>query len=274
MFNWLLEADADLLSDEVRAIPHGKMHRQPNAAQEEKWSVSKPMNRYVCSCLLLSAMAVPLVHAGTVTPLHDGWTLQSACKINAAGDAISSPGFSTSGWISTKVPSTVVAAQAAAGILPDPYFGDNLRKIPGTSYPIGKNFQNLPMPADSPYHCGWWYRHEFTAPAATKAGYYWLHFGGINYRANIWVNGQQVADSSKIAGAYRIYDLDVTKALKPGKRNVIVVETFAPTEKDLGINWVDWNPDPPDRDMGLWGDVELVRTGPVAVRSPEATTHF
>src|SRR6185437_5207821 len=80
--------------------------------------------------------------------------------------------------------------------------------------------------------------------------------------------------SSRIAGAYRIYDLDVTNALKPGKRNVIAVETFAPTEKDLGINWVDWNPDPPDRDMGLWGDVDLVTTGAVAVRSPEATTHF
>jgi len=52
------------------------------------------------------------------------------------------------------------------------------------------------------------------------------------------------------------------------------VETFAPTEKDLGINWVDWNPCPPDKDMGLWGAVDLVTTGAVTVRSPLAVTHF
>jgi hypothetical protein len=55
---------------------------------------------------------------------------------------------------------------------------------------------------------------------------------------------------------------------------VLAVETFAPTEKDLGINWVDWNPCPPDKDMGLWGAVDLVTTGEVTLRSPLAVTHF
>ena len=77
-----------------------------------------------------------------------------------------------------------------------------------------------------------------------------------------------------MAGAYRTYDFDVTEFLKPGKQNVLAVETFAPTEKDLGINWVDWNPCPPDKDMGLWGAVDLVSTGAVTLRSPLAVTHF
>ncbi len=218
-------------------------------------------------------MFAPLLGAATVTPLHDGWRLQSACKVNAAGAAISATGFSTEGWIKATVPSTVLAAQVADGIFPDPYFGDNLRKIPGTSYPVGTNFANLPMPADSPYHCGWWYRDEFT-PTVAKGGHYRLHFGGINYRAEIWLNGHKIADSSQIAGAYRKYDLDVTGVLRPGRPNVLAVETFAPTEKDLGINWVDWNPAPPDKDMGLWGEVNVVATGPVALRFPTATTHF
>ena len=94
----------------------------------------------------------------------------------------------------------------------------------------------------------------------------WLHFGGINYRGEVWLNGQKIADSTKVAGAYRTYDFDVTDALKPGKINVLAVETFAPTEKDLGINWVDWNPCPPDKDMGLWGAVDLVSTGTVTLR--------
>jgi len=232
------------------------------------------MKRYLCSCLLATVVAAPQLGAAAVTPLHDGWRLQSACKLSANGDTISGAGFSTDGWISTSVPSTVLAAQVAAGIFPDPYFGDNLRKIPGTSYPVGGNFENLPMPADSPYHCGWWYRDEFNVPAAAGRRHYWLHFGGINYRADIWVNGHKVADSKQIAGAYRTYDVDVTDELRSGKRNVVAVETFAPTDKDLGINWVDWNPDPPDRDMGLWGSVDLVSAGPVALRSPMVTTHF
>ena len=153
-------------------------------------------------------------------------------------------------------------------------YGLNLRKIPGANYPIGQNFSNLPMPEDSPYRCGWWYRKTFTVPAAEHGKTFWLHFGGINYRGNLWVNGKQIADDKQISGAYRTYEFDVTRDLIPGKENIIAVETFAPTETDLGINWVDWNPCPPDKDMGLWGRVNLVTSGPVSVRSPLATTHF
>jgi exo-1,4-beta-D-glucosaminidase len=233
------------------------------------------MIRKIVSCLL-TLSAVPLaLQAATVTPLREGWRVQSACKLQAAGDSISAAGFAVEGLLKTSVPSTVLAAQAAAGAVPDPYFGSNLRQIPGAGYPIGLDFSNLPMPADSPYRCGWWYRTEFSAPAvSTQQGRFWLHFGGINYRAEIWLNGKKIADPKTVAGAYRTYDFDVTDALNPGKENVLAVETFAPTEKDLGINWVDWNPCPPDKDMGLWGEVNLVATGTVTLRSPLAVTHF
>jgi exo-1,4-beta-D-glucosaminidase len=226
--------------------------------------------------LLLVLLALPAaLEAGTVTPLREGWQLQSACKLQAAGESIAAEGFPTEDWVKTAVPSTVLAAQVAAGIFPDPYFGMNLRQIPGTDYPIGRIFGNLSMEQSSPYRCGWWYRKEFTAPAASqKEERFWLHFGGINYRGEIWLNGHRIADSAQVAGAYRNYDFDVTEFLKPGKTNVLAVETFAPTEKDLGINWVDWNPAPPDKDMGLWGVVDLVATGAVTLRSPLAVTHF
>jgi exo-1,4-beta-D-glucosaminidase len=232
------------------------------------------MNRSRLCSLFTVLMMGPLLHASQVTPLHTGWRIQSACKLSVRGEAISRANYSPQGWIAATIPSTVVAAQVAAGIFPDPYFGDNLRKLPGMTYPVGANFENLPMSPSSPYHCGWWYRDAVTAPAARAHGQQWLHFGGINYRANIWVNGHKVADSSQIAGAYRTYDLNVTSVWKPGKSNVIAVEVFAPTHKDLGINWVDWNPDPPDRDMGLWGAVKLISTGPAALRSPMVSTHF
>ena len=227
--------------------------------------------------LALSALILlPIsVTAETRTPLHDNWQLQSACKNTADGASISTAAFATDGWLKTSVPSTVLAAQVKAGVLPDPYFADNLRKIPGTTYPVGQNFANLPMSPDSPYACAWWYRTQFNAPAlAARDNRLWLHFGGLNYRGELWVNGKKIADSTQIAGAYRTYDFDVTDDLTPGKPNVIAVKTIAPTEKDLGINWVDWNPCPPDKDMGLWGAVDLVETGGVTIRSPLAVTHF
>jgi exo-1,4-beta-D-glucosaminidase len=225
---------------------------------------------------LLALLALPAVlPCETQVPLHDGWSLQSACKLHADGPAIAAPGFPVADWIKTSVPSTVIAAQVAAGLFPDPYFGDNLRKLPGSAYRIGPGFANEPMPSDSPYRCGWWYRTEFAAPKSTSPDqHFWLHFGGINYRADVWLNGHKIADAAKVAGAYRIYELDATAAIKPGQTNVLAVETFAPTEKDLGINWVDWNPAPPDKDMGLWGYVDLVTTGAVTLRAPMAVTHF
>ncbi|MGC1781396.1 MAG: sugar-binding domain-containing protein [Acidobacteriaceae bacterium] len=207
-------------------------------------------------------------------PLRQGWEIQSACKIKAGGAKLSSAHYRADGWIKATVPTTVLAAQVAAGIYPDPYYGMNMRKLPGADYPLGKFFSNLEMPANSPYRCGWWYRKQFQIPANSRGKTTWLHFGGINYRANIWVNGQRIVDSKQIAGAYRVYNLDITTAVTPGKDAVVAVETFAPGPLDLGINWVDWDPTPPDKDMGLWGPVSVKTTGPVAVRYPFIATHF
>src|ERR1035438_4773774 len=166
-------------------------------------------NRSAFSLLLLIFAAVNLP-AESVIHLHAGWRLQSACNLQAGGDAITEPGFKDDAWLNTSVPSTVLAAQVAAGVLPDPYFGSNIREIPGTTYPMGQNFSNLPMPADSPYACGWWYRKVFTAPpAAAGDGHFSLYFGGINYRGEIWLNGRQIGDLSTVAGAYRTYTFDV-----------------------------------------------------------------
>jgi exo-1,4-beta-D-glucosaminidase len=203
--------------------------------------------------------------------LQTGWRLQSSCKVKASGEAISSRSFQPKGWYKTSVPSTVLAAQVASGEFPDPYFGMNLRKIPGTTYPVAAQFAKLPMSPDSPYSCSWWYRTEFAAPGGTSTS---LHFDGINYRANVWLNGKQLADKKNVAGAYRTYDFDVTSALVRTGNNVLAVEVFAPTENDLGINWVDWNPAPPDKDMGLWSDVYVTSGGPVVMRYPMVTTHL
>ena len=235
----------------------------------------------VCAVFVTLSLAGAPANANAESPvssdkifLHDGWALQSSCLFLAKGEQISTAGYKTNGWHSAAVPTTVVAALVADKTYPDPYYGKNLRDIPGTTYPIGKNFSLLAMPKDSPFRCSWWYRTEFTLPANYKGRHVWLYFGGINNHANVWLNGHLVSGGKDIAGAYRTYEFDVKSLVSSDGPNALAVETIAQTEKDLGINWVDWNPAPPDKDMGLWRGVYLQGSGAVAIRHPMVATHF
>jgi len=204
--------------------------------------------------------------------LRDGWNLQSSAKVDEKGEVISTPHFAPTGWHSATIPTTVVAALVKDKTLPDPFFGMNLRQFPGVTYPVGGNFSNIAMQTDSPYAVSWWYRKQFAAPATFSGKTVWLKFDGINYRANIWLNGKQIANSNDVAGAWRTYEFNVTDAVKPGAENVLAVQVWAPTESDLAITFVDWNPAPPDKNMGLWREVSLATSGPVALRYPTAVS--
>jgi len=206
--------------------------------------------------------------------LEKNWHIQSGCKLHDGGEAISRVGYSVAGWLATTVPHTVLGAQVDAKLFADPFFGMNLRAIPGTTYPIGKIFANMPTPDDSPYKCSWWYRTEFHLPPRLRGNNVWLHFDGINYHANIWVNGKQIAGADQVAGAYRTYEFNVRDAVHAGAPNAVAVEVSTQTETDLGINFVDWNPAPADKAMGLWRPVYITFSGPVSVRYPAVSTHF
>jgi len=197
--------------------------------------------------------------------LETGWAVQSSASVHGSASSIASPGYATTGWIAAQVPSTVVATQVKQGLLPDPFFGMNLRRFPGVGYPIGANFSERSMPADSPYATTWWYRTEFTLPEGYAGKTLWLGFKGINYKANIYLNGRLIADASQVIGAWRTYEFNVTPAILPGK-NALAVQVWAQGESDLGITFVDWNPSPPDKNMGLFREAYLATSGPVAVR--------
>src|SRR5215471_914638 len=97
---------------------------------------------------------------------------------------------------------------------------------------------------------------------------------GINYRANVWFNGQKLGDAKEIAGTYRIFEFDLTELAKPGAKNVIALEISAPGKEDLGITWVDWNPTPADKNLGIWKTVTLGAHGPVVIRNPFVRTQL
>jgi len=219
-------------------------------------------------CLAAQQVRKPAAPSASQIALKDGWALQAACKVEQSGAVISTSRFHPAGWYAASVPTTVVAALVKNKVYPDPDFGMNLRSIPGTTYPVGANFANLPMQQDSPFMGPWWFRKQVVLPAEYKGKTIWLDFGGINYRANIWFNGKQIAKMDDVAGAWRAYEFDVTSTARPGTANVLAVEVFSPLENDLAITFVDWNPMPPDKDMGLFRDVDIRTSGPVTLRYP------
>ena len=95
--------------------------------------------------------------------------------------------------------------------------------------------------------------------------------GGVNFRFDAWLNGKKIADAAKTAGAFRVHELDVTGVAQAGA-NALAVLVSAPTPGDLAITFVDWNPMPPDKLMGLYRPVTLTASGPVALRHPQVVT--
>ena len=194
--------------------------------------------------------------------LAQNWILQSSCKLNATGEQISAPAFKAEGWHHARVPSTVLAALVADKTFPDPYFAMNLRSIAGTTYPIATNLTISPRRrtahSSAPGGIGPNFHCRYSSKRKTSG----FILRGLTIAPTSGLNGSRIADSEEVAGAYREFEFQINGALKSGQKNVLAIETFAPEPKDLAINWVDWNPMPPDKDMGLWKDVSLTASGP------------
>jgi exo-1,4-beta-D-glucosaminidase len=210
----------------------------------------------------------PAIPASSTAPLNEGWQIQSSCDAKETAEHISSAGFAATGWHTATVPNTVVGTLVDDGTLPDPANGTNLKKFPGMNYSDKTFFALQNMPEGSPYKCSWWWRLEFNVGPSLAGDHFWLHFPGINYRANVWLNGKKIADAKDVAGTYRTFEFDVTNGLNQNGANAVALEIFAPEKNDLGITWVDWNPTPADKDMGIWKEVTLTSNGPVALRHP------
>jgi len=186
--------------------------------------------------------------------LDEGWHIRSSAELDEGGEVISSPDLDSQGWYPTSVPMTVLATLVKNGAYKDPYFGKNLEKIPT------EQFKHP-----------WWYRTEFNLQGNEPFDHARLEFDGINYKANIWLNGKQIATSDSILGAFRIFKLDITEVVKKG-RNILAVEVYPPKPGDFTIGFVDWNPRPPDENMGIWRPVKLRINGAVSINDPFATS--
>ncbi|WP_353073113.1 glycoside hydrolase family 2 protein [Tunturiibacter gelidoferens] len=211
--------------------------------------------------------------------LSAGWQLQDAAKVTQAGDAIASTNFKPQSWYSATVPGTVLTSLVNAGAYPEPLYGENNRpdKIPDSL-------------ARTPY----WYRTVFEVPETYAGKHVWLNLEGINFSAQVWVNGTQVGT---MKGAFKRGIFDISAEAKPGKKAVLAVlvspqphpgDPHEHTIRDgVGrnggitaidgptflstIGW-DWIPAIRDRDTGIWQKVFLSASGPVVIKDPLVTT--
>ena len=196
----------------------------------------------------------PVAGLASTTALSQGWALRSATGLTDSGTTISRVGYATSGWYPVTLPSTVLAGLVANNVYQNIYFGKNLTSIPDLTT------QN------------WWYRGEFTAPATAPGQAYWLRFKGISYRAQIWLNGTQL--DANAVGTMAAHSYNVTSLINAGGSNALAILVTPPAHgcKDLSTCTVDWNPEAPDMNAGLWGASSLDTTGPVALADPYVKT--
>lgn len=149
-------------------------------------------------------------------------------------------------WIEASVPSTLMGVLTANGIEPEALTAEDYARIDK------KRFEK-----------SWTYRTTFNMPALKDGEHAILCFDGICYRANVWLNGQQIANSQEMVGSFRQFEYDVTANI--GQENVLEVEVFRAQPGDPNIGFADWNPRPADESMGIWREVRVKTCGPVSV---------
>ena len=194
------------------------------------------------------------------------WKMQTPSRDNLFGEIICSENFDTSGWIDTKIPNSVVGSLFEAGKIGDIYFGRNMFDLDGFKTEAKDHFAWHKMPEDSPYKNPVWYRTEFEIDDKSTEKRRWIKFHGINFRAEIWLNGKRIASEAGCAGAYCQYDLDITRWVHRYNKNILAVKITAQRNDELGLTFVDWIPTPPDDNAGIWQRVELYSTGKVAIK--------
>ena len=144
------------------------------------------------------------------------------------------------------VPSTVCGALSEAGC-----FSDDLLE--------GRNYADADR---TPFDGVWTYSINF--PAQPTSGQFTeLVFDGLNYYADIFLNGTQIASADTTFGVFCRRAYDVTALLKGC--NTLSVKLRRAQSGDLNHGFVDWNPRPLDESMGIVRPVTLHATGAVSV---------
>ena len=197
-----------------------------------------------------SAFAPTRVGPDHVTAITQ-WQIQSSAKAQESGAEISSAGFSTKGWSAVSGRATVMAGLMENGNYQDVFHDDELRTVARHHFVIP-----------------WWYRTQFTLAKGAGGRHILVRTNGIIGGADLWLNGHRIASRPELRGAYPVHEFDVTRWARDGVNTLAMRVHPADPQLDFSMGWVDWNPQPPDNNMGPWRGVDIVVTGPVELRFP------
>jgi len=150
----------------------------------------------------------------------------------------------------------VLGALVQAGVYKDLYVGMNMKQVP-----------------EEQFRKPWWYRTEFVLTREQASSTVLIGFEGINYRADIWLNGKKIAAKDEVSGAFRRFRFDISGYVQTGA-NVLALEVTPPGPGDFSTGFVDWNIDPPDRNMGIFREVILYVNKGVSLENPFVDTQF
>jgi len=226
---------------------------------------------FIVSALAFAAHAQGKLEKVAVN-LHNNWFVQSSAKVTETGAVISTPGYGHAGWLQTNIPATPLGAEFDNNLVPSPYVNENAAQIAGTCYDVTTNYANVAWCSGSPYGpTPWWFFNQFTIPSTLAGQRIYLHFDGINYRANLWVNGTQIASNTQMVGTYVRYEYDITNVAVIGGNNAVALQITGPngSNQELAITYVDWQLMAPDRNEGVWRDAWVTNSGAVNVRDPQ-----
>jgi len=197
--------------------------------------------------------------AGSATAISH-WQIQSSAKAQQSGAEVSSVGFSAHDWYPVSGRATVMAGLLENGTYNNVFYSDNLRAA------------EEPDSSGNVFVIPWWYRSEFNLAEAGRETRTLLRINGMIASADVWLNGNLVAEQAAVAGAYPVHELDVTRWVHAGSNALALRVRPADPRSSLSIGWVDWNPTPPDNNMGPWRGVDIVRRGAVEIGLPQVTS--
>lgn len=164
------------------------------------------------------------------------------------GAAISRPGYSAHGWYVAPPRSTVMAALLANGLHRGIEHGRAMDSVDRAAFEVP-----------------WWYRTTFDTRGAGRTA---VRLDGLLHKADVWVNGEQVAAAEQTEGAYTVSTFDVSALVGEGVNGLALRVHPGSPQENLSISWVDWAQSPPDHNMGIWRDVVIERTGDVRLGPP------
>ena len=220
---------------------------------------------------------------------HEGastWLMIKASDAKETAEQISQIDYQTKEWMPAIVPGTVLNSLVWNKIYPDPYYGLNnkLEKdiIPDL-FKTGRDFYT------------YWFRTEFDIPENYNDKIVWLQVDGINYRAEIWLNGFLVGN---MAGMFKPDNINITDFARIGKKNCLAIKVYPVDipgtiaykewgaangeyhnggDGNIGLNTtmlmsVGWdftfNDGIRDRNTGIWRSISLYATDKAVLRNP------